>query len=278
MPVLTPSPDSPLYRMQHELRPPRRRETESDLSSVASESTEKFTRGAGGEGCFTPVKAVPLASGAFNVCYRVTYGDGHDVVVRFIGLGRIVARSEKVEDEVTIMQYVAQHTRVLFQRFWDLGAVRLDESGEWTVQKRPFTFNWLFLEEPEDWDTDFDQFLVRFMPRFHTFLGVLKECEAKIQDGSLPPSQRLSVAMEKSLETALFWMCLASRHSSMFDEIYWKFIDPRFHGPFRTIEDRSSLLSAEERANIDTVVQNKMRQTDEGTLDSHYSIHELVEL
>ncbi|RAH74361.1 uncharacterized protein BO66DRAFT_388420 [Aspergillus aculeatinus CBS 121060] len=138
---------------------------------------------------------------------------------------------------------------------------------------------WLLLEKPEDWDIDVDQFLVRFMPRFHTFPEVLKECEAKkIQDDSLSPSQRLSAAMEKSLETGLFWICLASRHSSMFDEIYWKFIDPRFHGPFTTIEDRLILLSTEERANIDTVVQKKMRQTDEGTLDSHYSIDELVEL
>lgn len=60
----------------------------------------------------TPVKAAPLANGAFNICYRVTYDDGHRVVVRFTALGRVVARTEKVEDEVAIMQYVAQHTRV----------------------------------------------------------------------------------------------------------------------------------------------------------------------
>lgn len=60
----------------------------------------------------TPVKAAPLANGAFNVCYRVTYDDGCRVLVRFTALGRVVARSEKVEDEVAIMQYIAQHTSV----------------------------------------------------------------------------------------------------------------------------------------------------------------------
>lgn len=138
---------------------------------------------------------------------------------------------------------------------------------------------WLLLEKPEDWEVDLDQFLTRFMPRFHTFLEVLKDCETrKIQDGSLSQSQRLSVAMEKSLETGLFWICLASRHGSMFDEIYWKFIDPRFYGPFTTIEDRLGLLSAEERAGVDTMVESKMQQAREGTLASHFSIDELVNL
>lgn len=118
-----------------------------------------------------------------------------------------------------------------------------------------------------------------FMPRFNTFLEVLKECEAKkIQDGSLSHSQQLSIAMEKSMETGLFWICLASRHSSMFDEIYWKFIDPRFYGPFTAVEDRLGLLSEEERANIDTIVEQKMLQASEGTFVSHYSIDELVDL
>lgn len=413
----------------------------------------------------TPVKAALAANGAFNICYRVTYDNGYRVLVRFTCLGRVVARNEKVEDEVAIMQYVAQHTTVPVPRVWGfgkcavgpyivmdfvegrqlsgylrdptqeivtlrsnihmsvlrrayfgmaeillelskpefpfIGAVRLDDSGEWTVQKRPLTFNmnrlaqfsniphnifsqqhftnaadyfeglachhlhhlelqrndavsdeadcrkkyiarclfrklardisrehrngpfklycddlrpdnilidtsrlavtgvadweftyaapvefthaapwWLLLEKPEDWETDLDKFLARFKPRFHTFLDVLKECEnKKIQDGFLSQSQRLSIAMEKSLETGLFWICLASRHGSMFDEIYWKFIDPKFHGPFRTIEDRFDLLGAEERANIDPFVEIKMKQARENTLVNHYSsVDELVDL
>ncbi|PYH75858.1 kinase-like protein [Aspergillus uvarum CBS 121591] len=379
----------------------------------------------------TPVKAAPLANGAFNVCYRVTYDDGHRVVVRFTALGRIVARSEKVEDEVAIMQYVAQHTRVpvpkvlgsgkcvvgpyivmdyvegkplsghlreLSQKivtlrsninmsvlrraymamaeillelskpkFPFIGAVRLDESGEWTVQKRPFTFNMNrlaqfsniphsifeqhrfdnaadYFEElahhhfhhlelqRNDAVTDEDDCRKKYIARclfrklsraiskehckgpFRLYCddlrpdnvlvdasrlavtgvidwefsyaapveftyAVLKECEAKkFQDNFLSQSQRLSIAMEKSLETGLFWICLASRHSSMFDEIYWKFIDPRFYGPLTTVNDRLGLLSEEERANVDTIVEQKMLQASEGTFVSHYSIDELVDL
>lgn len=411
----------------------------------------------------TPMTALRLPNGAFNICYRVTFENGHRVLVRFTALGRVIARNEKVEDEVAIMGYVAQHTTIpvpnvlgygkcvvgpyivmsfiegnplsgylrdssqeivtlssdipmsVLKRayfgmaevllelskptFPSIGAIRQDESGGWVVSKRPLSFNmnrlsqfsniphnvfgrrhfgnaadyfeelarqhfhhlefqrndavtdeadcrkkyiarclfrkisreiskhcsgpfrlycddlrpdnvlvdasrlivagvidwefayaapveftyaapwWLLLERPEDWEPDLDQFLVRFMPRFHTFLEVLQDCEArKIKDGSLLQSQRLSTAMEKSLETGLFWICLASRHSSMFDEIYWSFIDQRFFGPLTTIDDRLCLLSAEERVDIDTFVEKKMDQTRAGNLDSHYSIDELVDL
>lgn len=412
----------------------------------------------------TPVTASLLPNGAFNVCYRVTFDNGHRVLVRFSALGRVIARNEKVEDEVAIMEYIAQHTAIPVPKvlghgkcavgpyivmsfiegiqlsrllrdssqetvtlsasipisvvrkayfgmaevllelskpeFPFIGAIRQGELDAWTVSKRPLTFNmnrlaqfsniphdvfkqqpfrnaadyfeelaqqhfyhlelqrndavtneadcrkkyiarclfrrlsreisrehcsgpfrlycddlrpdnvlvdasrhvitgvvdwefayaapaeftyaapwWLLLERPEDWEPDLDQFLARFMPRFRTFLEVLRECEArKIADGSLSQSQRLSIAMENSLATGLFWICLASRHSSMFDEIYWKFIDPRFFGSFTAIEDRLCLLSAEERVNIDSFVAKKMHQADEGKLVSHYSIDELVDL
>lgn len=64
----------------------------------------------------------------------------------------------------------------------------------------------------------------------------------------------------------------------MFDEIYWKFIDPRFFGHFTTIEDRLCLLSAEECVNIDAFIQKKIHQASEGNLVSHYSVDELVDL
>ena len=86
-------------------------------------------------------------------------------------------------------------------------------------------------------------------------------------------------AMEKSLETGIFWICLASHHGSMFDEIYWKNIDPRFYGPFTTIEDRFALLGAEERTNIDTFVETKTKEASENTLVNYHSIvDELVDL
>ncbi|RJE20510.1 Phosphotransferase enzyme family protein [Aspergillus sclerotialis] len=138
---------------------------------------------------------------------------------------------------------------------------------------------WLLLERPEDWDLDLGQFMVRFMPRFRTFLDVLRDCEAKkVKEGSLLDTQRLSPVMDKSLETGLFWVCLASRLSSMFDEIYWNFIDERFFGPFTTTEYRVRLLSAEERLNMDAFVEEKMRQASESCLTSNYSIDELASL
>lgn len=60
----------------------------------------------------TPVTALRLPNGAFNICYRVAFENGHRVLVRFTALGRVVARNEKVEDEVAIMGYVAQHTTI----------------------------------------------------------------------------------------------------------------------------------------------------------------------
>lgn len=49
-----------------------------------------------------------FSSGAFNVCYRVTFQDGSRVLVRFTALGRVVARNEKVENVVAIMQYLTR--------------------------------------------------------------------------------------------------------------------------------------------------------------------------
>jgi hypothetical protein len=64
----------------------------------------------------TPVSASQPFNGAFNVCYRVTYEDGYRVIVRFSALGRITFRNEKVEDEVSIMDYLAQQTTIPIPR------------------------------------------------------------------------------------------------------------------------------------------------------------------
>ena len=80
------------------------------------------------------------------------------------------------------------------------------------------------------------------------------------------------------MQTGLFWDCLASRHSSMFDEIYWTFIDQRHYGPFTTIEERITHLNKEERMNLEAFVQTKMQQADKGRLISHQSLDEIVDL
>ncbi|KAJ5087228.1 phosphotransferase enzyme family protein [Penicillium angulare] len=138
---------------------------------------------------------------------------------------------------------------------------------------------WLLLERPESWEDDLNEFMERYLPRFHTFLDVLRDCETeKIKSGSLTESQRLSITMEQSLDNGLFWICLASRHSAMFDEIYWNIVDPKFFGPLTSIEDRMVLLSTEERANMDTFVEKKLVQKQQATLDVHNSAKELFDL
>lgn len=69
----------------------------------------------------TPATASRFSNGAFNICYRVTFQDGLRVLVRFTALGRVIARREKVEDEVAIMEYVARHTKIPVQKVLGFG-------------------------------------------------------------------------------------------------------------------------------------------------------------
>ncbi|KAK8141863.1 hypothetical protein G3M48_009768 [Beauveria asiatica] len=138
---------------------------------------------------------------------------------------------------------------------------------------------WLLLETPEDWEADLDDFLARYEPKFKVFIQALKECEIeKIRCGSLQESGRISTIMETSLSSGLFWVCLASRHSALFDEIYWKFLDPKFFGTFENMEQRISLLHPDEQVEMEQLVQEKLRQAEEAKLDEHYTVEQLVEL
>ncbi|KAL3420264.1 phosphotransferase [Phlyctema vagabunda] len=51
-------------------------------------------------------------NGAFNVCYRVKYEDGLNIIVRFAALGRTIFRQEQVEDEVTVLRYFRRHIQL----------------------------------------------------------------------------------------------------------------------------------------------------------------------
>lgn len=140
---------------------------------------------------------------------------------------------------------------------------------------------WLMLQSPEDWDSDFDLdgFLARYKPRLRLFLEVLRSCEdEKIAEGTLLDSQRLAARMECSLESGLFWVCLPARYSSMFDDIYWNFLDKLYYGPFKSIEDRIQLLDEEERKELSGIFEVKMKQARQGMLDEHYSTDALVDL
>ena len=413
----------------------------------------------------TPATASYCSNGAFNICYTVRFEDGSRALVRFAALGKVKFRTEKVENEIAVMRYLAQNTAIPVPKilgtgncwagpymvmtfmegrplsgylkdpsksgravlnprinslylkkayrsmahivlelskpaFPRIGALTQAGSETWTVAKRPLTFNmnelaqlanyppqefpthsfenaadyfeslaiqqlchlrtqrndaitdeidcqkkyvarclfrkltrdvsteyrhgpfrlfcddfrpsnvlidhvnltvagvidweftyvapaeftytapwWLLLQNPEDWESDLTEFLARYTPRFRVFLETLRECETeKLQNGTLLDSQCLSERMARSLENGLFWICLAARYSSMFDEIYWGFLDTMYYGPFTTMEERVGLLSEEEQSDLHDLVRVKMQQAEEGTLDTHQNVDEMVDL
>lgn len=125
----------------------------------------------------------------------------------------------------------------------DLNSFRVSGVIDWEftyAASAEFTYvapRWLLLRSPEDWEDDFNLFLTRYSPRLRAFSEVLGDCENKlIEQHRLSESQRLSQRMMYSMETGLFWICLAARYSSMFNEIYWTFIDQRYYGTFFSLE------------------------------------------
>lgn len=416
-----------------------------------------------------PVSACLWKSGAFNICYRVRYADGPDVIVRFAALGRAILRREKVQNEVATMRYIRHATSITVpevfgsgicwagpyivmsflegmplsrllmdpsvegrpvlnpqisdqslkrayhemalvilelsrHEFDAIGALEENEQG-FSIGRRPLTFNmnelmvsanlpeevfpshtfksateyfealamqhlyhlqlqqqdavsseedcrkkftarclflnvmkqlstktsqgpfrlycddfrpsnvlidrdgshvlrvsgvidweftyaapaeftyvapwWLLLQSPEDWEGDLNQFLNRYSPKLRAFLEVLNDCESSfIERHLLSESQRLSLRMRHSMETGLFWVCLAARYSSMFDEIYWTFIDQQYYGTFTSLDDRIQLLDPEQQSEMNELVKLKTCQCTEGkeSFDDHYPIDKLLEL
>lgn len=53
-----------------------------------------------------------FSNSTFNVCYWVTFQDGFHILVQFTALSQVAFRNEKVEDEVAIMNYLAQNTAI----------------------------------------------------------------------------------------------------------------------------------------------------------------------
>lgn len=110
-------------------------------------------------------------------------------------------------------------------------------------------------------------------------MKVLRGCEEEeIQKGALKESQILSDKMEQSMENGLFWFCIASRKSFMFDEIYWTFLHNKYFGHQNSIEEQVLLLSSEEQKELPEFVQSKMQQAAEKTLAEHLTFDEVYEL
>ncbi|PYH92929.1 hypothetical protein BO71DRAFT_328890, partial [Aspergillus ellipticus CBS 707.79] len=293
----------------------------------------------------TPTTASRLPSGAFNICYRVTFQTGPRVVVRFTALGRILARTEKVDDEIATMKSLAQHSTIRVPQVFGsgkcavgpyivmeyiagrlllsdylrdpshqivklnshisasvlktaysimadlllelckptfpfIGAIHQDDTGEWTAQKRPLTFNMNRLAQfsaiphsvfsQDRFANAADYFDELAGHHMHHFLHQ--------RNDAVGEEQRLSAGMEGSLENGMFWVSLALRNSALFDEVYWGFLDRRFFGEVGGWEEREGLLSDEERVGMEGVVGRKMREREEGGLAEGYGVDEILQM
>ncbi|TGO88131.1 hypothetical protein BPOR_0181g00020 [Botrytis porri] len=242
--------------------------------------------------------AVRWKTGGYNVTYRVTYDDGFQAIVRFAALGQSLYRTEKVENEAIVLQYLRKHTKIPVPRLLGVGKIALapyivEESVEGDLASEPFHINavidleftyaapiaftyaapwWLLLQNPEQWELGLKgKLLPRDKPRLCLFLEALREVEEEqIKSNKLIEAQRLSERMEQSMDNGLFWFCLAIRNAQMFDDIYWTFLDEMFFGPLDKLEDRIQFLDEEEKVELNTLYEVKQKQANYGTLDLIY--------
>lgn len=128
---------------------------------------------------------------------------------------------------------------------------------------------WLLLDVPEMWDNGIEDWASVYERRLETWVSAMEEVEKDID----PSSLRLSAYMRESWETGRFWLDYAARKSWAFDTIYWKYLDERFFGererniPKQDLwRTRVNLLSEEERAAMEPLVQTKMEESKERVL------------
>ncbi|KAI9761729.1 MAG: hypothetical protein M4579_000823 [Chaenotheca gracillima] len=127
---------------------------------------------------------------------------------------------------------------------------------------------YLLLAPPEDYPQGLRAFASAFSDRVLLFLQALREREnMAIQNGKLDESQRLSHRMQKTMDDGTFWVMYAARKSFAFDDIYWEFLDERFFGERKSFEERTQLLSTEERLKLDEFVKMKMEQKEQRSLE-----------
>ncbi|PYH46365.1 uncharacterized protein BP01DRAFT_373324 [Aspergillus saccharolyticus JOP 1030-1] len=127
---------------------------------------------------------------------------------------------------------------------------------------------------------DLVMFLSRYHPELRVFVEALGNHESElIERQILSESQRLSPRMEDSVKTGLFWVCLAVRYSSMLDEIYCKFIDNWYYGPFNSLYGRMQLWDPKQQQDMIELGRLKTGQADDKDIFvNHYPITELLEL
>jgi hypothetical protein len=123
---------------------------------------------------------------------------------------------------------------------------------------------WLLLEVPEMWNDGIDSWTNTYERRLKTWLSAIEEAEKDMSPGQF----LLSAYMRESWETGRFWLNYAARRSWAFDTIYWKYLDERFFGERgehvhteQLWKARIHLLSEEERATMESLVQTKMEES-----------------
>ncbi|KAK2037622.1 phosphotransferase [Colletotrichum somersetense] len=128
---------------------------------------------------------------------------------------------------------------------------------------------WLLLDKPESWDGGIEEWTSIYNVRLRVWLRALEEAEKELEPGSF----LLSAYMRQSWETGRFWLDYAAMRSWAFDTVYWKYLDERFFGErgegFQAEElwkTRVHLLSEEERAAMEPLVQIKMEELKERVL------------
>ncbi|KAK1623407.1 hypothetical protein BDP81DRAFT_503674 [Colletotrichum phormii] len=132
---------------------------------------------------------------------------------------------------------------------------------------------WLLLDFPESWENGIDDWTTTYEKRLPTWLLALEKAENETGNSNTP--FLLSAYMRDSWATGRFWLNYAARKSWAFDTIYWKYLDEKFFGqrePYGGIHNtelwktRIDLLSPEEQAAMETMVQTKVEESKERIL------------
>ncbi|KAK7438495.1 hypothetical protein CaCOL14_011870 [Colletotrichum acutatum] len=132
---------------------------------------------------------------------------------------------------------------------------------------------WLLLDTPDSWDNGIEDWEHNYEKHLPTWLSALQEAEEEMKNSETP--FLLSAYMRDSWATGRFWLNYAARKSWAFDAIYWKYLDEKFFGqrdpnsgvPKSELwKTRIHLLSSEEQAAMENMVQIKMEESKERIL------------
>ncbi|KAL2872091.1 phosphotransferase family protein [Aspergillus lucknowensis] len=137
---------------------------------------------------------------------------------------------------------------------------------------------WLLLARPQTWEPDIDDFLVHYTSRQKLFLEILRDRESELARECIQlGSPLLSDQMARSLEDGTFWFHIAATYSFSFDDIYRRFIHPRYYGRSDSVEDLRKLLSEEEEKDMEPFIRKILDQAKEGGLDTYRTLEEMMQ-